>query len=300
MKNSSQSNTLEYVNERLSLLEDQYIKSEPLRVYCGTFNVNGKLPDESLRPWLCVQAPDGKPVDIFALGFQELVDLNTISLLMQSEAAERESYWTNILNHDMLNENNFKSRTKYRLLSQVRMFGLFLIVYVKESLLEKQYVREVLTSSVATGIMDFVGNKGSVGVSVKVHETRICFVCSHLAADTDKLEKRNADYRSCQQRLKFYPDPTDYSIFYDLENSHDAVFWFGDLNYRLEQISLQDTFRLIFASDYENLLKWDQLSNERLRRRAFEHYIEGQINYIKREIVSNLFHFRPNQFPANL
>jgi hypothetical protein len=266
---------LNAVNQKLARLEDKYMTTKPVRVYCGTFNVNGKLPDEDMRPWLCVPCEDQKPIDIYAIGFQELVDLNTMSLFQPAEANEREAHWTRKLTADMTNEKNFKSRTKYRLVTQTRMFGLFLIVYANEKLFQKGSVQDVCTSYVATGIMDMVGNKGSVGVSLKINESRVVFVCSHLAADVGQLEKRNSDFRATRSRLKFYLDPNDLSRYLDVENDHDAVFWFGDLNYRLDNLDLKETFHLIYASEFNELLKYDQLSNERAKNRVFENYLEG-------------------------
>jgi phosphatidylinositol-bisphosphatase len=273
------SKNLNYINNKLELLEEKFTKTVPVRIFCGTFNVNGKIPDENLRPWLCAPSPDSKPIDIYALGFQELVDLNTKSLLLNADANDRETYWVNILDKDMLNENNFRGKIRYKMLTKIRMFGLFLIIYVNESLIAKNYIKEVYLSSVACGILDFVGNKGSVGVSMKIHESRVCFVCSHLAADTDKLEKRNADFRATRQKLLFQNDPNNLNSYLDIENDHQTIFWFGDLNYRLENLTLNETFRLIFSCQFDELIKFDQLSNERIMRRVFEGYSEGKINF---------------------
>jgi hypothetical protein len=120
--------------------------------------------------------------------------------------------------------------------------------------------------------MDTVGNKGSVGTSLKINETRVCFVCSHFASDTDKLHKRNNDYKSTKQRLKFeYNANLDY---YDLD-SHDAIFWFGDLNYRIDKLSLNKTMEQIYTNELDKLIEYDQLTIERNKFNVFEDYNEG-------------------------
>jgi len=122
------------------------------------------------------------------------------------------------------------------------------------------------------GILGTVGNKGSIGVSFKLNETRLCFICSHFASDTSQLQKRNADYRSTKQHMKFeYNANLDY---YDLDN-HDAVFWFGDLNYRLDKVSLTQTLEQIYSNQLEQLVGFDQLTLERERQNVFDSYNEG-------------------------
>ncbi len=130
-----------------------------------------------------------------------------------------------------------------------------------------------------------------------MHETRICFVCSHFAADLDKTAKRNSDYRSTRQRLKFeYNANLDY---YDLD-AHDIIFWFGDLNYRIDTFSLMNALELIFTNELDKLLVNDQLLKEKTNLNVFEDYNEGKINfrptykylvrqdtYAKHELVKN-------------
>ena len=71
------------------------------------------------------------------------------------------------------------------------------------------------------------GNKGGVAVRLEYHRTSICFVCSHLAAHSDKTERRNQDYQDICKRLEFNQLERPTKI-----NDHDMVYWMGDLNYR--------------------------------------------------------------------
>ncbi|RMZ94501.1 Type II inositol 1-4-5-trisphosphate 5 [Brachionus plicatilis] len=258
------------IKQELSLYEEEYIKYKNLRIFCGTYNVNGRMPDESLSPWIKLNS---KEIDIYAIGFQELVDLNTTNLLIKNDINEQ--LWTAYIETELSDTRSKK--LKYHLLTKSRMFGLFLLIYVSEKLIEKKAISEIMKSQVATGIMDMLGNKGSLGISFKLFESRICFVCSHFAADTDKLEKRNSDFRAAMQKLNFQQDSdTGYSFRLD---DHDTIFWFGDLNYRLDNLSLTRTFRLINEQNYDQLLKYDQLSHEKTLEKIFHNYQEGRINF---------------------
>lgn len=274
------SNELRHLTLRLAKHENEYISYDSIRVFCGTFNVNGKFPDEDLRSWLFINE---NQVDLYAIGLQEVVDLNTTSFLLQSDWIEREQRWIECFNNELNIDNNEfnnryifgkkkKEKKNYKLISKYRMFGLLLLIYAKNDMC----ISEIFTSSVPTGIMDTVGNKGSVGTSFKINETRVCFVCSHFASDTDKLHKRNNDYKSTKQRLKFeYNANLDY---YDLD-AHDAIFWFGDLNYRIDKLSLNKTMEQIYTNELDKLIENDQLTIERNKFNVFEDYNEGRINF---------------------
>ena len=101
--------------ENLKLHEEKYIEIEKLRIYCGTFNVNGKLCDESLEPWLCLMnkeakssgSPDQAIIDIYAIGIQELVDLKTKNLLRSSIFDERENSWMYAIEKELQYNKNF-------------------------------------------------------------------------------------------------------------------------------------------------------------------------------------------------
>jgi hypothetical protein len=268
--NDSRNSDTDIINQKLLLQEDKYIDYKPLKIFCGTYNVAAHDPDESLAPWL--QISNDTEIDIYAIGFQEIVDLNTTSLLFQQNWDEKEMYWTNYINEILLSP---KLKRKYKQVQRGRMFGLYLLLYADVKLCEKA-ITEIYTSYVATGILS-VGNKGSVAISLKLYETRFCFVCSHFAAHTENVEKRNSDFKTTRQQLKFQ-DTDKHSNPIDL-SQHDTVFWFGDFNYRIDAISLNDTMKLVNSNSFEQLLKYDQLTTERAHGRVFEAYSESPVTF---------------------
>ena len=54
--------------------------------------------------------------------------------------------------------------------------------------------RSRIASSVATGLLGMMGNKGGAGIRMRINDSTVCFVCVHLAAHREKVAERNADY----------------------------------------------------------------------------------------------------------
>ena len=67
----------------------------PLRLFVGTFNVNGKTCDDAgLVAWLSSansSADDAEPPDVLVIGFQEFVDLNAQNMLREGGGRRREA-----------------------------------------------------------------------------------------------------------------------------------------------------------------------------------------------------------------
>ena len=82
-------------------------------------------------------------------------------------------------------------------------------------------------STEATGIGHVIANKGGVGVSVKVWDTSVCFINSHLAAHDDMTRRRNDDFAEIVGGCFFGEKVECVHAFHHL-------VWFGDLNYRCE------------------------------------------------------------------
>jgi tartrate dehydratase alpha subunit/fumarate hydratase class I-like protein len=67
--------------------------------------------------------------------------------------------------------------------------GLFQIVLYKKTI--QHLIKEHSLAQVGTGILGVGGNKGAIGCSIKVCETKVAIINAHLAASQSKVQKRN-------------------------------------------------------------------------------------------------------------
>ena len=77
----------DWLRERMHKRESEFTGSKSLLVFCGTYNVNGKKLSEPMKPWLL--RGDLPPPDIYAIGFQEIVDLTVAAVLTDGQSAVR-------------------------------------------------------------------------------------------------------------------------------------------------------------------------------------------------------------------
>jgi hypothetical protein len=188
------------------------------------------------------EVPAGDDIGLYVLGLQEIVDV--------SSPAEALRPYT-----DPTTANKYKEAVHealppgYKLVAEQQLIGLFLVIYAAPSVAED--VRFVSTTSVGTGLMGYMGNKGAVTARIVLGETtRLVFVNCHLAAGADKaaLDRRNWDSAQINARTRF--DPVEAPIGPATSvgegiGDEDFAFWFGDLNYRLESIPGDDVRRLL-------------------------------------------------------
>jgi hypothetical protein len=72
--------------------------------------------------------------------------------------------------------------SKYKLMASKKMVGVFISVWMKMEFLTKYCISNVQVSSVACGIMGYLGNRGAVSGSMSIEGTSFCFTAAHLAS----------------------------------------------------------------------------------------------------------------------
>ncbi|CAK9180698.1 unnamed protein product [Ilex paraguariensis] len=186
-----------------------------------------------------------------------------------------------------------KQQHQFCLAASKQMVGIFLSVWVRSDF--NRYISNLKVSRVGRGLMGFLGNKGSIAISMTLHQTTFCFVCTHLASGEKEGDevKRNSDVMEILKKTKFsHPcrvagEPVPPESILD----HDNVIWLGDLNYRLAS-NYWDTHELLQKNDWQALLEKDQLRIEQKAGHVFKGWEEGGIYFAPTyKYVANSDHY---------
>ncbi|KAJ0968130.1 hypothetical protein J5N97_025047 [Dioscorea zingiberensis] len=173
-------------------------------------------------------------------------------------------------------EDYAKPRARYVRIVSKQMVGIYISIWVARKL--RRHVNNLKVSPVGVGIMGYMGNKGSVSVSMSLFQTRFCFVCSHLTSGHKEgdQQKRNSDVYDILQRTRF--SGTSDADQPNTIPSHDRIFWFGDLNYRLNMPDAE-VRELVARKQWHELVNSDQLTKELRYGRIFDGWKEGPIDF---------------------
>lgn len=111
-----------------------------------------------------------------------------------------------------------------------QLVTMLLIVIAKKT--HKPFISEVTSTYAGVGLMNMMGNKGGIAVRLRFHDSYLCFVTSHLAAFTEKTEKRNQDFTELSKRMAFphHPDPLTEYVSYSWNNGGDEGVTFMENN----------------------------------------------------------------------
>ncbi|XP_027334962.1 type I inositol polyphosphate 5-phosphatase 2-like isoform X2 [Abrus precatorius] len=144
-----------------------------------------------------------------------------------------------------------KSHPKYVRIVSKQMVGIYVSVWVQRRL--RRHINNLKVSPVGVGLMGYMGNKKD-GAEIR----------------------RNSDVHEILRR-------TCFSSVFDTDQpqtipSHDQIFWFGDLNYRINMMD-GEVRKLVAQKKWDELMNYDQLSNELRGGHVFDGWKEGLINF---------------------
>ncbi|KAG8078268.1 hypothetical protein GUJ93_ZPchr0007g6257 [Zizania palustris] len=159
-----------------------------------------------------------------------------------------------------------RDQLKYNLIACKQMVGIFVTVWVKKELV--QHIGHLRTSCIGRGILGCLGNKGCISVSMTLHQTSFCFICSHLASGQKEGDefRRNSDVLEILRLTLFQGSAGEvYKKIPEKILQHDKVIWFGDLNYRIA-LSYADTKKYLMENNWDALFEMDQVTSSHWRK----------------------------------
>ncbi|TYZ60324.1 hypothetical protein PybrP1_012277, partial [[Pythium] brassicae (nom. inval.)] len=285
----------------------RFLDKSRLRVFCGTWNMHAKKPQDDLRLWI----PLNK-YHIVAVGSEECVNSIAKSVVFTSKRQ-----WESQLKDTLGDE--------YVLVSSHSLTAIHNVVFVHESVIP--LLSNIQSDAVATGLGNQLGNKGGVGIAFSIGRTSFAFVNCHFDAHQQNTEKRNSNFHRINQELKLFPLPassvtsaasltpssaavtgeasldglgktstTRFSLSSSptgnavlpvggvaskklaVSECFDRVFWFGDLNYRINGTRRMVDL-LLLRNQFDVLRFNDQLQIEMSKGSVFAHFREGPLHF---------------------
>jgi len=240
-------------------MEDD-IKSEYVKILVTSFNMGAKTLEFKEKPSereavyhrIAETVPPG--YDVYVCGAQELVDetyFNIIDKTLSKRRFRRTA--TNTARVSGRGDGSFLS-SKHTTIA----------IFISDSHKEKIKVRKCYSCSL--GRME--GSKGAASLLLDIAGTTIAFLCCHLSSNLPRDKQRN--YRKMIQDVGALGDK-HFSI---LSQVHHVVV-FGDLNYRIRDISAEDVLRKIKQEGSSRTLwKHDTLIKDIQNEMAFAGFRE--------------------------
>ncbi|BEJ11943.1 hypothetical protein CspHIS471_0204030 [Cutaneotrichosporon sp. HIS471] len=284
-----------FLRKRLFSRQEKWSTRKPVSIRIVTYNVNDRVPPPGTKELAPILGYGEE--DILVVGLQE-ADLRSQSLLV-SQGDERANAW-----EVAIFEGLREKEDAYEKVAMMQYVGVILLVFAKTPI--RPYVRMVQTAARGIGLWGFGGNKAGVALRMKVFDTTVCFVNSHLAAFASQISRRRLDYQALRTTLTFdlmtglhppteayYPDNGQLAV-----DDADVLFWFGDLNYRID-LEPKEIHALLESRQYETLLSADQLKTDMEDGHSFVGFSEPTIAFKPSfKYVHGSVTFDPKRAPA--
>ncbi|XP_031392419.1 type I inositol polyphosphate 5-phosphatase 12-like isoform X2 [Punica granatum] len=287
------------IRTELATKEVIYTRWDNVKILIGTWNVGqGRASQEALMSWLGSVSSD---VGIVVVGCQE-VEMGA-GFLAMSAAKESVGLEGSAIGHwwlDTIGKSLDEGNTFERMGSR-QLAGLLIALWVRKSL--RTHVGDVDVAAVPCGFGRAIGNKGGVGLRIRVYDRIMCFVNCHLAAHLEAVNRRNADFDHVYRTMAF---SRSYNVLNSAaagvsssaqmpRNSNNAnnnteegrpdlseadmVVFLGDFNYRLFGISYDEARDFVSQRSFDWLREKDQLRAEMKAGKVFQGMREALIRF---------------------
>ncbi|CAK6965449.1 inositol polyphosphate 5-phosphatase Ka [Scomber scombrus] len=241
----------------LSLRKGDY-DGESLRLQMVTWNVATADPPDDVSSLLRLSSP--KSQDLYIIGLQEVYarPLRFLSDIVFDDP------WSHLFMSTLAPRGYVK-------VSSIRMQGLLLIFFSK--LEHVPFIRDIQATYTRTGIFGYWGNKGGVSISLSLYGHKLCFLNCHLAAHMKYATERvdEFEYIMDTQTFDCKKSPTI--------PDHRLVFWFGDLNFRIQDHGMHFVRTCINNHTYNLLWSKDQLMMMKKKEQVLEEFEEGPLDF---------------------
>ncbi|XP_039633864.1 inositol polyphosphate 5-phosphatase Ka isoform X3 [Perca fluviatilis] len=233
-------------------------KKNSFRLHMVTWNVATAYPPDDMTLLLHLNSP--KSPDLYVIGLQEVYSgpLRFVSDTIFDDP------WSHLLMATL-------APRKYVKVSSIRMQGLLLLFFSK--LEHVPFIRDIQATYTRTGIFGYWGNKGGVSVRLSFYGHMLCFLNCHLAAHMKYATERVDEFEYIMDTQTF--DCKKASRIVD----HRLVFWFGDLNFRIQDHGMHFVRSCINNQNYNLLWSKDQLTMMKKNEQMLQEFEEGPLDF---------------------
>ena len=257
-----------HVKER----ESEFLGTEEVIVRVCTWNVRGERPPPSdvLTNFIF---ENGIEPHLIAISLQDLVLVNAANVFQSTKHLSLISAWTNLIS---VTFTRHTGRAYLQLKCEVQV-GLLSVVYVRSDL--APFVSNLDVDKVRLGLDTALAGKGAIVVRLNLYHSSICFANVHLFGSNIDNSTRLKQLEAIEAQA-FQVESVGKRKRYHI-NSHDAVFLYGDLNFKIESTGSR-IYQCCKSNNLPMLLANEQLITVMLEKksRVLDRFKEGEIDFL--------------------
>ncbi|XP_029026046.1 inositol polyphosphate 5-phosphatase Ka isoform X2 [Betta splendens] len=234
------------------------LDGDSFRLHVVTWNVATVDPPEDVTSLLHLNSP--KSPDLYVIGLQEV---HSRPLRFVSDFVFDDP-WSHLF-------MSVLAPRKFVKVSSIRMQGLLLLFFSK--LQHVPFIRDIKATYTRTGIYGYWGNKGGVSIRLSFYGHMLCFLNCHLAAHMREASERVDEFEHIMDTQTFECKKAPRIV------DHRLIFWFGDLNFRIQDHGMHFVRSCINNQTYNLLWSKDQLMMMKKKDQMLQEFEEGPLDF---------------------